>query len=52
MPVAAPNRAGSENTPAPTIDPTTIIDSVPTETFAVWFGSPVVSAVAIADPSS
>src|SRR5699024_2394300 len=28
IPVATPNRAGSENTPAPTIDPTTMAVSV------------------------
>ena len=46
-PVWAPNRAGSENTPAPTIEPTTIIDRVPSETFAVRSGAPVVSVAVI-----
>ena len=34
-PVAAPNRAGSEKIPAPTMDPTTMAVRVPRENFSV-----------------
>src|SRR3954468_20478961 len=39
IPVATPNRAGSENTPAPTMLPTTMAVSVGTDIFATMPGA-------------
>ncbi len=48
MPVATPNRAGNENTPAPTMPPTTIAVSVGNVIFATTLGdSSCVAAVSV-----
>lgn len=49
-PVSCPNRRGSENTPAPTMDPTTIAVSVATETFDVVDGVDVAVGSAMSPP--
>src|ERR1043165_1977315 len=47
-PVWPANRLGSENTPAPTMEPTTIIVMVVTDSLTVWGAFVVVSTIVTA----
>src|SRR6478752_7214505 len=47
IPVATPNRAGSENTPAPTMPPTTIAVSVGIDIFATPLGADSTAGVVL-----
>ena len=51
MPVATPNRAGSEKTPAPTMPPTTIAVSVGSVIFATAVSPACVSVAVMVSPS-